>query len=184
MSQVFITTYEVIGALDLAHAHYDAVDAARAAQWDFVEEVGGKGLRPSNSGGLRSVFFADLPSGWRKVGMDRGNVEAVPLKSTKIGKQAVERMAALPLAPSPHDLASAYGYNPPHFAISGGTIYFPTEMFLKFPRERIFLRLPRFAGDEFEPDDTKLRARPESEFMAALEAHNAEARRQREGGAA
>lgn len=187
MSKVYITTYEVIGALDLAHNHYEAVDAARAAQWDFAHDVGGLGYRPSHDGGLRSVFFAEVPTGWRKIGQDKGNIEAVPLKSTKIGKEAVQRMCNLPLAPSAHDLAAAYGYNPPHFAMSGRTIYFPTELFLKFPQDRIFIRLPRFAEDGFEPNEAHLRALPESELMAAIEAHNAEAKRQREaeeGGAA
>lgn len=187
MSKVFVTTYEVIGALELAHAHYDAVDAARAAQWDFVNELGGEGYRPSHNGGLRSVFFTEIPIGWRKIGTDKGKIEAVPSKGTKAGKAAAQRISGLPSAPSASDLAASYGYNPPHFAISGGTIYFPTELFLKFPQERIFLRLPRFAEDGFEPNEAHLRALPESEFMAAIEAHNAEAKRQREttgGGAA
>lgn len=180
MSKVFVTTYEVIGALDLAHAHYDAVDAAREAHWDFVSDIGGKGFRPSHNGGLRSVFFAEVPAGWRKIGTDKGNIEAIPLKRTRIGKAAAQRISDLPLAPSASELASRYGYNPPHFAISGGTIYFPAELFLKFPQDRIFLRLPRFAEDGFEPNEAQLRALPESEFMAAIEAHNTEAKRQRE----
>lgn len=184
MSKVFVTTYEVIGAHEIAHAHYQAIDAARLAHWDFVTEVGGAGFRPSHNGGVRSVFFEQLPSGWRKIGLDGAKVEAVPLKSTKSGKAMAENMAALPQAPKPGDLASSYGYNPPHFAIDGGKIYFPTEMQVYFPVERIFLRLPRFAEDGFEPDEAILHAIPESQFMAAIEAHNAEAKRQREGGAA
>lgn len=184
MSKVFVTTYEVIGALEIAHAHYAAVDAAREACWDFVREVGGAGYRPSYAGGLRAVFFEQLPAGWRKIGRDGEKVEAVPLKSTKIGKAMAERIAALPQAPKPGDLASSYGYNPPHFAIDGGKIYFPGELQVTFPVERIFVRLPRFAEDGFEPDETILQAIPESQFMAAIEAHNFEARRRAEGGAA
>lgn len=187
MSTVFVTTYEVIGALELARAHYDAVDAARAAHWDFAMEIGGEGYRPSYNGGLLSIFFTELPAGWKKVSTHNGKIEAVPLKSTKAGKTVAQRISDLPLAPSAGNLASSYGYKPPHFPISEGKIYFPSEMFLKFPRDRIFLRLPRFAEDCFEPNEANLRAIPESEFMAAIEAHNAEARRRREakeGGAA
>lgn len=182
MSKVYVTTYEVIGACDLARAHYDAIDAACEAQWAFVYEVGGKGYRPDHAGGLRSVFFDEVPAGWRKIGLDQGMAEAVPRKSTLIGKAAMQRIAALPRAPQSHDLAARYGYNPPHFAIDGGKIYFATDIALTFPAERIFLRLPRFADDGFEPNEAHLRALPESELMAAIEAHNAEAKRQREGG--
>lgn len=184
MNKVFVTTYEVISALEIAHAHYAAIDAAKQAHRDFITEVGGAGYRPSHHGGLRTVFFEQLPAGWRKFGFDGAKVEAVPLKSTKVGKAMAERIAALPLAPRSGDLASSYGYSPPHFAIDGGTIYFPTELRVKFPVERIFVRLPRFAEDGFEPDETILQAIPESQFMAAIEAHNFEARRRAEGGAA
>jgi|GEM_PF-2220643 len=184
MSKVFVTTYEVIGALELAHAHYAAVDAAKASQWAYVEELGGSGFRPSHSGGMRSIFFESVPAGWRKIGSDNGKIEALPLKSTKIGKAAAAKIASLNSAPLPHDLASSYGYNPPHFAIDGGKIYFASELRVTFPADRIFLRLPRFAEDGFEPNEAHLRALPESEFMAAIEAHNAEAKRLQEGGAA
>ncbi len=184
MSTVYVTTYEVIGAHEVAHAHYDAANLAKQAHWKFVDELGGSGYRPSHNGGLRSVFFEQLPPGWRKVGRDGTKLEALPLKSSKTGKALAEQIAALPQAPKPGDLASSYGYNPPHFAIDGGKIYFPTEVQVTFPVARIFLRLPRFAEDGFEPDEAILQAIPESQFMAAIEAHNAEAKRQREGGAA
>lgn len=184
MSKVFVTTYEVIGALDIATIHYAVVDAAQKACFDFADQVGGEGYRPSTNGSLRSVFFKALPAGWRKIGADHRAVEAVPLKSTKIGKALAAQMAALPSAPSSHDLAALFGYNPPHFPIDGGRIFFVTDLRILFPSERIFLSIPRFAEDGFKPDETILRALPESEFMAAIEAHNTEARRRNEGGAA
>ncbi|PTR05067.1 MULTISPECIES: hypothetical protein [unclassified Novosphingobium] len=187
MSTVFLTTYEVIGALDAARAHYAAINAAVRTQWAFVTEVNGEGFRPDSNGGVRSIFFHELPPGWRKIGSENGNVEAVPHKGSNLGKVAARKLLELPRAPQPHALASAFGYNPPHFAIENGRIYFATDLTVTFPSERIFLRLPRFADDGFVPDEDKLRAIPESEFMAAIEAHNAEARRLREaqeGGAA
>lgn len=187
MSTVFVTTYEVIGALEVARAHYAAIDAALRAQWGFVTELNGAGFRPDSTGGVRSIFFDDLPPGWRMVGTDNGLIEAVCRKGSNIGKAVAQKLMELPRTPQPHDLASAFGYNPPHFAIENGRIYFATDLKVTFPSERIFLRLPRFADDGFVPDEDKLRAIPESAFMAAIEANNAEARRQREarkGGAA
>ena len=184
MTQVFVTTYEVIGKFEATDDHYDAIKHARLLQCDFITDVGGVGFRPSHDGGLRSVMFETLPPGWRQIGMDKGKIEALPLKSTKIGKEMVAQIDALPKAPRATDLAARFGYNPKEFAIDGGTIYFPTELKITFPTKRIFLRLPRFTGDDFEPNEAHLRAIPESEFMAAIEAHNAEAKRQREGRAA
>lgn len=184
MSKVFVTTYEIIGARHLAQAHYAAIDAARDAHWSFVSEVGGVGYRPGHNGGLSSVFFESLSEGWRKVGFHDGKVEARPLKNTKIGKALARKINDLRRAPQAPSLAGSYGYNPRHFPIDGGSIYFPSEIQVKFPDERIFLRIPRFADDGFEPDETNLRAVPESELMAAIEAHNAWANRLREGGVA
>lgn len=184
MSKVFVTTYEVIGALDIAAAHYAAVKAAKDAHFDFSESVGGIGFRPSHNGGLRSVFFKTLPAGWRKIGSDHRAVEAVPLKSTKTGKALVEQIAALPTAPDAQALAAQFGYNPPHLPIEGGSIFFVTDLRVLYPAERIFLRIPRFAEDAFEPDPATLRAIPESEFMDAIRAHNGEVTRRKEGGAA
>jgi hypothetical protein len=187
MSTVFVTTYEVTGALDVARAHYAAIDAAIRKQWAFISDVNGIGFRPDSKGGIRSVLFHDLPPGWRKIGTEKGDIEAVPHKGSNLGKVAATKLSELPRAPQPHDLASAFGYNPPHFAIDNGRIYFATDCIVTFPSERIFLRLPRFVDDGFMPDEDRLRAIPESEFMTAIEAHNAEAKRKRksqQGGAA
>lgn len=180
---VYVTTYEIIGAHELADDYYARIDAAREAQWAFVIEIGGVGFRPGHNGGVQSLFFGTLPTGWREVGRDRERIEARPRKGSKIGKELAARIAALPCAPQSHELASAYGYNPKEWAIDGGRIYFPTDLRTEFPERRTFLRLPRFANDGFEPDEALLRALPESQFMLAVELHNAEAKRLREGGA-
>jgi hypothetical protein len=186
MSHVYVTTYEVVGAgLPIAAEFLEQVDSAKEAHWAFVKEVDGVGFRPSHDGGLRTVFFAELPTGWRKVGREGKNVEAVPRKTSKAGKALTEAIAALPNAPQASSLASSLGFNPTGWALcDSGRVYFPTELSVIFPKKRSFVRLPRFEGDGFEPDATMLRALPESEFMRAVEDHNAEARRLREADAA
>jgi hypothetical protein len=185
---VYVTTYEVIGeGLAKADAYYAQADAARQAHWDWAESIGGSGIRPDHNGGLRSVFFdGDTPKGWRKVGKQQGKIEAVPNRGTKSGKEAERQMQALDRIPNPDVLAAAFGYAPNELAIDGnrGVIYFPTELRVSFPQARTFLRLPRFAKDGFTPDESELRAVPESEMMKAVEDHNAEARRLREKAAA
>lgn len=187
MSKVFVTTYEVIGAHEIAAAHYAAVDAARKAHWEFVREVGGTGYQPGRCDGVIAVLFEQLPEGWRQIGMDKSLIKAVPHKGSRQGNALFEKMKAQPLPPSPEKLAGDYGYNPAEFPIDGTSIYFATTLRVTFPAERIFLRIPRTTSDGFEPNEAHLRALPESEFMAAVSAHNIEAQRQREareGGAA
>jgi hypothetical protein len=182
MSKVYVTTYEVVGAgLAKADTYYALVDEARQAHWDWAESIGGSGIRPDHSGGLRSVFFdGDLPKGWRRSGGQQGKTEAVPNRGTKSGKEAERQMQALPRTPRPDELAAAFGYRPNEMAMDGTAIYFPTEMRVAFPMPRTFVRLPRFERDSFTPNEAELRAVPESELMKAVEDHNEEARRQRE----
>lgn len=187
MSRVFVTTYEIIGAHEIAAAHYAAVDAAREAHWEFVNEVGGSGYQPGRYHGVLAVLFEQLPAGWRQIGGGKSLIKAVPHKGSRDGKALAQRMDALPLPPSAEELAGDYGYNPAVFPIEGTSIYFATALRVTFPSERIFLRIPRTESDGFKPNEAHLRALPESEFMAAVSAHNIEAQRQREakeGGAA
>lgn len=187
MSKIYTTTYEVIGAgIPIAEAHFEAVEAAQAVQWEFVESVGGVGFRPNSEGALLSVYFTEVPQGWRKIGSQGHKIETRPNKSTVAGKAAAKLIADLPHPPRATDLASQFGYNPSEWAIDRerGVIYFPTMMQVAHPEPRSFLRLPRFSGDGFEPDETILRALAESELMKAVEDHNAEAKRQREAKAA
>lgn len=186
MSKVYVTTYEIIGdGIALYDSHYADVDAAKAAHWAFSQDVGGVGYRGETYGRLRSVFFKELPTGWRKVGTDRGYIEAVPHKGSVRGKQLAAQIAKLPRVPETSVLAKRFGYSPPELAIDQcrGRIYFPTDLSLEYPAKRYFLRLPRFTGDQFAPDEATLRAIPESELLKAVEDHNSEVDRQREGGA-
>lgn len=181
MGQVFVTTYEVIGGgIAIADDFYASVDAARKAHWDFVTSVGGEGFRPAHYGSIRSVLFkGDAPDGWKKIGTDKGNTEATPRKASKVGRAFADAIKALPHMPKAEKLVGALGYNPSEMAMdtNTGTIYFPTETRLSHPARRIFVRIPRFANDGFEPDPAMLCALPESEFMKAIEDHNAEAKR-------
>lgn len=159
----------------------------KKAHQEFVREVGGAGYQPGWEQGVIAVLFERLPAGWRQTGAESGMVRAVPRKSIRGGKALFDRMKALPPLRAPEKLASDYGYKPGELPIQGRSIYFATALRVTFPAERIFLRIPRTACDGFEPNEAHLRAVPESEFMAAIEAHNAEAQRQREateGGAA
>ena len=185
MSQVYVTTYEIIGAgLPIAHDFYNRQEAAREEHFRFAEDVGGQGYRPHGMGGLSSVFFAgpQLPAGWRKIGTHGSKIEARPNNGTKLGKAFGARIAALPRLPQADDLASALGYSPKEmvFDSNRGTVFFPTELRVAHPIDRMFVRLPRIAGDDFKPDETMLRAIPESELMKAVEDHNAETKRLRD----
>lgn len=184
MGQVFVTTYEVIGAgILIAEDFYKSVMAAREAYWSFATDVGGQGFRPSSYGSIRSVLFdGELPEGWKKVGAGRGRIEATPRKTSKAGRAFADAIKALPPMPRAEKLAGALGYNPSEMAMdtNKGVVYFPTELQVAHPECRTFVRLPRFANDGFEPDPSLLRALPESEFMKAIEDHNAEAKRLRE----
>lgn len=182
MGKVFVTTYEIIGAgLLLAEAHYRQVDEAREAHFAFVERVGGRGFRPDYRGGILSVFFDELPKGWKKRDNPDGKVEAMPHKGNKIGLALYEQIAGLPCAPSASDLAEKFGYAPPEMAFDSerGVVYFTTDLRVAHPVDRFFLRIPRFGGDNFEPEPDLLKAVPESELMLAVETHNAEAQRLR-----
>jgi hypothetical protein len=184
VSGVYTTTYEIVGdGLAKAEAHYAKSAQAWQAHWDWAESIGGSGIRPDHSGGLRSVFFdGDPPKGWRKIGSQSGKTEAVPNRGTKSGKAAEEAMRSLPRAPRPDELAAAFGYSPNELAVdcNAGVIYFPTELRVTHPAPRTFLRLPRFDRDGFTPNEAELRAIPESELMKAVEDHNDEAKRLRE----
>lgn len=175
---VYVTTYEIIGAHHLADDYYARRNAAHGAQWNFVRGIGGVGFRPNHGGGVQTVFFKALPTGWLKVGQDGDRIEARPRKGSLFGTA----LAGLPCVPQVDELASSYGYNPKELAIddSKGVIYFPSLISTGFSARRHFLRLPRFKNDGFEPDVALLRAVPESELMAAIEAHDAEKIRRHE----
>lgn len=183
MSQIVKIHYEIVRAgLEISTAHFEECAAAKRAHWQFVDEVGGSGLRPTGHGGLRSVFFKTLPPNWRKIGSRDQLIEAIPSKTSATGKALAKQIAELPQAPEPSILAGKLGYGPNQLVIDGdrGIIYFPTAVELTFPTKRHWLRIPRTLDDGFEPDPAILAECRESEFMRAVEDHNAEARRQQE----
>lgn len=183
---VHVITFEIIGdGRQLADTFEAEKSEARSTFWAFVHEVGGTGYRPGHNGTLRSVFFdCELPQGWRAIDKVNGLTEALPARNTKVGKALRDRYGDLPEMPQASRLARDLGYSPSFMPISNGKIYFPSEVRVTFPTERHFLRLPLTADDGFKPDDSLLRELRESEFMRAVEDHNAEARRQKEAEAA
>lgn len=184
MRQIFMTTYELIGeAIPIAKAHFAAVEDSKALSFRIAEDFGADGFRPSRYGGRpTSLFFkGEIPTGWRRVGRQGELIEARPNKATKAGRAAEKALSEHPGGPECSDLAHSLGYNPNEIAMdtSRGVIYFPSSLHVSFPSSRYFIRIPRFDGDAFEPDETRLAAVPESTLMKALEDHNAEARRQK-----
>ena len=180
MSSVFVTTYEVTPAgLPIIEAHNAAVKAWKEAGWLLAEELGGEGFQPGWSGIRAILFRGEAPEGWRVLERDPRNRElfrCVPRRSTKKGKELARRLADAGTMPKGEDVAPLFGWSPNQMAMSGTTIYFPTTLSVDFPAPRHFVRLPRFAEDGWEGHGG-LSAVPESEFMRAIEIHNAEVAR-------
>jgi hypothetical protein len=177
VSDVFTTTYELSGdARAKAEAHYAEVDAAHDAWRAAFAALGANACRANPNGAVVSLSFpgGEAPAGYRIV--DRhpdGSIECVPHKGTRVGKAVAETLAALPTAPRNADLLVALSAN--LHAIDHRAFYSGTSTRLKRPAPRYFVRLPRTADDDWTPGDG-LTAIPESEFMAAVEAHNAAVR--------
>lgn len=180
MSSIFMTTYEVneAGASIIAE-HRAAINAYMARCWAIVEEIGAKGFQPAYRG-IRSIIFkgqssADTPEGWRYLERDpdkSGVIRCVPRKTSKAGRALAERLASVGPLPRGEEVASEFGWSPPVMAMDGNRIFFPVQQSVELPEPRHFLRLPRFEGDNWQGHDG-LTAIPESEFMRALEEHNA-----------
>lgn len=179
---VSIISFEIIDlGLATAEAFQTQKDAARQALLDFAIALGAEAYRPNSRGNFYSALFAgELPKGWRKIGGHNGHMEAMPHRGTKIGKQLIHQIERLPKIPNASELAHSLGYKTSLMPTADGKIYFPTELRVEFPKARHFLTLPLTASDEFIPNPKLLRELRESEFMRAIEDHNAEARRQEE----
>lgn len=180
MSNVVIATYEAVGeGADLCAEHFDAVSAARVSWFALCKEFGAVAFRPGHDGRPpRSFLFvgAEPPAGWVLVGRpERDKVEAKPHKGTKIGKAALAKLDALLAAPSDHQLTGTFGYH--DMPTDGRSIYFATATEITFPTRRFFLRFPIAEGSSWRAGAGLAEVR-ESDFMRALEDHNAEAKRQ------
>lgn len=188
MSGVFVTSYEVndIG-LPLIERHNAAAKAWLAAAWALTEELGGTGFHPGWNGIRAILFEGDAPSGWRVLEGDpqhREYVRCVPRKTSKAGKELTARLSSVGMRPKGEDAAALFGWAPPEMAMDGSKVYFPTAQTIELPSPRHFIRLPRFAKDGWQ-GHAGLTEQPESEYMRAIEAHNACVRdRNAKGGAA
>jgi hypothetical protein len=175
---VFVTSYEVNAAgLPIIKQHNDAVAAWKAAAWAIVKEVGGEGFRPSRGVGIHGILFREPPTGWRMVSRDPNDRNLslyVPRKTSKAGKDLTARLASVGQMPEGQNAATLFGWNPSELAMdmSRGIVYFPTAQTIDLPSPRHFLRLPRFPKDGW-PGHAGLTEVPESEYMRAIEAHNA-----------
>jgi hypothetical protein len=176
---VFMTTYEVTGpALPIVEAHRKAIEDHLAKCWAINEELGGEGFQPGWSG-IRAILFkgtsaADAPAGWRLLERDDtpGIIRCTPRKTSKAGKALAARMAEVGKMPRGEECATAFGWGPNQLAIEGNRIFYAVQQSVELPTPRHFVRLPRFDGDGWEGHEG-LTAIPESEFMRALEGHNA-----------
>lgn len=175
---VFKTPYEVVGdGVPVAEAFYAECDAARDAHWKIIKSFGAKGYRPSHNGGIRSLFFLELPEGFRQIGRDGKNIEALPRRSTKVGKVAQATLRAAPAAPLNKDLAERLGWDV-GMVISGSTLYYAAATRLDFPAARYLLMIPRHEADDWTPPPT-LKELTQSEYRLAFHEHNAEVERRR-----
>jgi hypothetical protein len=177
--------YEVAAeAMTIVADHYARVEERRRQGMAIAEQYGADGFRPNSSTGIRHLIFkarsTEVPPGFKYAASEAGGrIACTPHKGTAIGKQAVAALATLEHVPTSEDLAAALGYSVSAAPMDGYKIYWPSAYRFLFPTERVFLSIPRQAGDGWEPPAHLLEV-PTSTFMLAMEAHNAEARRQQE----
>lgn len=175
---VFVTPFEVVGdGVAIAEAFYSERYAVRKAQFEIVDQFGAEGYRPSHDGGIRSLFFKELPEGWREVGSHMGNIEALPRKTTKVGKAAQKRLDEAPRMQIEEKLAALLGWDI-GMVCTGRSLYHATATKLAFPRVRYLVSIPCHDADEWTPP-ASLKELTQSEYRLAFHEHNAEAERQR-----
>lgn len=178
---VFKEFYEVVGeeAFARAQAHKAAQKRAFDEQWKIVHALGAEGFRPGNGGGVKSLLFTKanpLPDGFRKIGTDRGRIEAQPARNTKAGKRTATELAKAPKVEDWGAFANTFGWkgrSPMSTGIGGrGIIHFCAGVAIGFPKERFFLQFPRELKDGWKPLDGIVLVR-ESDMLRAIENHNA-----------
>lgn len=171
--EVWKEAYEVVGAgIAVAEDFFAEQERQAKALWTIVEELGADGYRPSYTGGIRSLYFKELPEGYRKVGRDNGLVECMPHKGRALGKEVAQRLKDAPSVPRSEVLADKFGWGG-RSPMDGYMIYGPTATKLSLPAVRYLLRFPRQLNDGYAPPDT-LKLIPMSEYIRAFEDHNAE----------
>lgn len=175
--------YEVVGAgLPIAAEHYALKNGRAEAGFAIAHSFGAVGFRPNHGTGIRQLIFiakaSEPPEGFKLDATEPGGrIACKPDKRTAKGKTAVAALAAFEGMPTDEELAAALGYAASRAPMDGYKIYWPKACRLLFPSERLFLDIPRQAGDGWEPPEHLVEV-PTSTFMLAMETHNAEARRQ------
>lgn len=179
MGNVTRTYYEIIGdGIAIAESHYAKVEARRAAGFEIAQSYNAKGFRPSLGRGIVHLIFADgvSPEGFSKVKKEpEGHWSWKPDRRTAAGRAIAEKLADYECAPDDDDLVSGLGASQASLPTDGRSIYFPTAVRVHFPAPRYFVSIPREIGDGWSPPAV-LQEIKTSEFMAAIEAHNAAAR--------
>ena len=167
--------YEIVGeGIPIAEKFYAEFDAKTQARWDAVTALGAVGYRPGWRNSTRSLFFKELPNGYRKIGSDKGMVECVPHRGSKLGKEFSRQFAAIPRVPDEGELPDLFGWEG-RSPFDGRLIYRAVAVRLELPTTRYLIRLPRADDDGYVPPPT-LREMLQSEFVKAFEEHNAAAR--------
>lgn len=187
MSQVFVTTYKVVPPFQkIAEEHFAGVARVQASHAAVMKEFGAVAYRQDYARRLHSLYFpADQlpPPGFRQTNDKRdqnGTIiqEAVPTRSTKIGKELYRRFGDTERVPADFLLAEKFGWK--HEAqYDGHRRFFPTVQELILPKVRYFIRLPRTLDDGWT-GHLGLMAIPEDAYMWELENHNRLARASKE----
>lgn len=182
MSDVFISTYQIIGAgCAMADAHWAEYERVQKTHFEFMEARGAAAYRQGHSGRVYSLFFDTdhdpLPgyrgTGNKKFQNEKWLEEKVPRGNSKIGRDLQKSFDATEKLPSYMDLASQFGWTLPRiYPGSGSKVYFPTLCYVSLPNKVTFLRLPRKANDGWQCPKDLLTAIPEDKLMLYFHEHN------------
>lgn len=171
--------YEIVGeGTILAKAYEDAIKATKKV----AASLGASGYIPHQDGEVRALKFADKPDSylWSKVTFRNSNdVGYLPKKNTKEGKSLNSQLSEMKRYPSKNDYLKSIGWDRDYEVIDSRGMYFAVTVTVHNPDVRYFIKVPRQTDDGWTPSD-KLKLVSEDEVKAAMDAHNAEAKRLRE----
>lgn len=184
MSDVFVTTYQVVGdGRALAAAHWAEHERVQETHLAFMTERGALAYRPGRSGRVRTLFFDKAPgSAYRSTGDKQFRngkwlEEYHPRGNTKAGRDLWKVFEATERLPNAMDLVTQFGWEADSvYPDSGSKVYFPSLCRVSIPSDITFLRLPRKGGDGWDRPKRLLTAIPEDELMLFFYNHNKLAR--------
>lgn len=173
MSNIWKEAFEVVGdGVPVVTAFYEKRRAESAALWEAVKGFGASGYRPSYNGGIRSLYFPELPKHYRQIGVgDERLLECVPRKNSTAGRALADAIAAVPVVTPESDILYEFGWSGDR-PTDGYRVFHATMARVQLPALRYLACFPRQLDDGFAPPAT-LRAIPMSEYLRAFEDHNA-----------